>query len=100
MAETVLKIIKKDGDSDCARTYRYITADSTQEIPDGEYIKLKAVFKIDNTQNIERTIKDSEGNPVKITNIDDGIVLQYNFLALKAIYVGSSKPADLKVYQF
>lgn len=101
MAETTLGLISRIGDSDCARTYRILTAESASSIPDGEYIYFKAVFQIDDAGNtIERIIKNADGEAVKLEAIDSFIVLDYNFLNLKAIYVGDAMPADLKVYQF
>ena len=96
MSEINLSIIQKYSESDDARTYRVLTADSASEIPSGEYIYFKAIFE----NGIERTIKDSSGEVVKLTAIDDMVVLDYNFLKIKPIYVGSSKPSDLKVYEF
>lgn len=100
MAETTLKINRKDGNSDCSGTYRIITANSASSIPEGEYIYFKAVFQIDDDTTIERTIKDGAGEVVKITAIDDMVVLDYNFITIKPIYHGDAMPSDLKVYQF
>ena len=100
MAETTLKINRQDGNSDCSGTYRIITANSASSIPEGEYIYFKAVFQTPEGTTIERTIKDGSGEVVKITAIDDMVVLDYNFITIKPIYVGDAKPSDLKVYQF
>jgi hypothetical protein len=96
MAETNLTLIQDYEESDTARTYRILTADSASAIPPGEYIYFKAILK----NGIERTIKDASGEAVKLTAIDDMVVLDYNFITIKPIYYGDNKPSDLKVYQF
>lgn len=96
MAETNLSIIQKYSESDDARTYRVLTADSESSIPEGEYIYFKVIFE----NGIERTLKDASGEVVKLTAIDDMVVLDYNFLKIKPIYNGDNKPSDLKVYEF
>lgn len=99
MAETALKTIEQYENSDTARTYRVLTATSATEIPSGEYIYFKAVFHLKDDTQIERTIKDANGQAVTLNAIDDMVVLDYNFIQIKPIYVGSSVPADLKVYE-
>ena len=96
MAEKTLKIEREYGNSDSARTYRVLTAESASSIPEGEYIYFKAIFK----NGIERTIKDGNGEVVKLTAIDDMVVLEYNFINIKPIYNGDNMPSDLKVYEF
>lgn len=98
MAETILPIhslAKRD-----AQSQIIITANSENEITDGDYIYFKAVFQDENGNTIKRTIKDADGNAVKITAIDSMVVLDYNFLTIEPIYYGTTVPADIKVYMF
>lgn len=99
MAETTLTInnqAKRD-----SKAFLILTATSDSSIPEGEYIYFKAVLKDLNGNVVcKREIKDSEGNTVKITAIDQMVVLDYNFLDIEPIYYGSSMPSDLKVYEF
>ena len=99
MAETTLNIdnqAKRD-----SKSFLILTATSESSIPSGEYIYFKAVLKdLDGNIVCKRTITDSEGNAVKITAIDQMVVLDYNFLDIEPIYYGSSMPSDLKVYEF
>ena len=99
MAETTLNIdnqAKRD-----SKSFLIITATSESSIPADEYIYFKAVLKdLDGNIVCKRTITDSEGNAVKITAIDQMVVLDYNFLDIEPIYYGSSMPEDLKVYEF
>lgn len=99
MAETTVNIIRIVGQSDDARTYRVITANSANELPEGDSITFKAVFRDETGNTIKRTIKDSEGNVVSLTAIDDMIVLDYNFIEIEATYSGTL-PDDLKIYMF
>ena len=99
MAETTLTInnqAKRD-----SKAFLIVTATSESSIPSGEYIFFKAVLKDLNGNVVcKRVITDSEGNTVKITAIDQMVVLDYNFLDIEPIYYGSSMPSDLKVYEF
>ncbi len=99
MAETTVNIIRVTGQSDDARTYRVITANSSNELPSGDSITFKAVFQDNEGNTIKRTIKDADGNAVSLTAIDDMIVLDYNFIEIEAIYSGTL-PDDLKIYMF
>lgn len=99
MAETTVNIIRVTGQSDDARTYRVITANSSNELPEGDSITFKAVFRDEAGNTIKRTIKDSEGNAVSLTAIDDMIVLDYNFIEIEATYSGTMA-SDLKIYMF
>lgn len=99
MAETTVNIIRVTGQSDDARTYRVITANSSNELPEGDSITFKAVFRDGEGNTIKRTIKDAEGNAVSLTAIDDMIVLDYNFIEIEATYSGTL-PDDLKIYMF
>ena len=99
MAETTVNIIRVTGQSDDARTYRVITANSSNELPEGDRITFKAVFRDEAGNTIKRTIKDSEGNAVSLTAIDDMIVLDYNFIEIEATYSGTMA-SDLKIYMF
>lgn len=99
MAETTVNIIRVTGQSDDARTYRVITANSSNELPEGDSITFKAVFRDEAGNTIKRTIKDAEGNAVSLTTIDDMIVLDYNFIEIEATYSGTMA-SDLKIYMF
>ena len=44
MADTTVNIIRMTGQSDDARTYRVITANSANELPSGDSISFKLVF--------------------------------------------------------
>lgn len=99
MAETIVKITRVTGQSDDARTYRVITANSSNELPEGDSITFKAVFKDNEGNEIKRTLKDAEGNTISLTAIDDMIVLDYNFIEIEATYSGTL-PDDLKIYMF
>lgn len=100
MSQTNLSLIVKDGNSRCSGSHIILTANSASSIPEDEYIFFKAVFKDEDGNDIERTIKDSNGDVVKIEEIDSLVVLEYNFITIKPIYYGDNKPSDLKVYQF
>lgn len=92
----IISLAKRD-----AKAFIVLTAVSASSIPDGEYITFKAVFKDDKGNIVcKRTIKDDEGNEVKLSAIDDMVVLDYNFLDIEATYNGDNMPTDLKVYQF
>ena len=99
MAETIVKITRVTGQSDDARTYRVITANSSNELPEGDSITFKAVFKDNEGYEIKRTMKDADGNAVTLNAIDDYVVLDYNFIEIEATYNGTL-PADLKIYMF
>lgn len=99
MAETTVKIIRMTGTSDDARTYRVITANSESSMPEGDYITFQAVFQDEEGNAIKRTIKDGNGEAVKLEAIDDMVVLDYNFLEIEATYNGTM-PSDLKLYMF
>ena len=101
MAETTLNLNALDSESRESRTHVILTANSASAIPDGEYIYFKAVFTDSKgTVICKRTITDNEGNAVKLTAIDQMVVLDYNFITIEPVYYGSSMPSDLKVYQF
>ena len=99
MAETIVKVIRKTGISDDARTYRILTANSSNALPEGDSITFKAVFEDENGNLIKRTIKDADGNAITLSAIDDMIILEYNFLEIEATYSGTL-PDDLKIYMF
>ena len=99
MAETTVKIIRITGQSDDARTYRVITANSANELPSGDSISFKLVFQDEEGNLIKRTLKDADGNAVTLNAIDDYAVLEYNFLEIEATYSGTL-PSDLKIYMF
>lgn len=97
MADTTLNVIslaKRD-----AQSHIILTANSASSMPSGDYISFKAVFQDENGNDIERTITDADGNAVQLTAIDQMVVLDYNFLTIKATYSGTM-PSDLKVYMF
>ena len=99
MAETTVKIIRITGQSDDARTYRVITANSANELPSGDSISFKLVFRDAEGNTIKRTLKDADGNAVTLNAIDDYAVLEYNFIEIEATYSGTL-PSDLKIYMF
>lgn len=99
MAETLVKVIRKTGISDDARTYRILTANSSNALPEGDSITFKAVFQDNEGNTIKRTIKDAEGNAITLSAIDDMIILEYNFIEIEATYSGTL-PDDLKIYMF
>ena len=99
MAETTVKIIRITGQSDDARTYRVITANSANELPSGDSISFKLVFQDEEGNLIKRTLKDADGNAVTLNSIDDYAVLEYNFVEIEATYSGTL-PSDLKIYMF
>ena len=99
MAETTVKIIRITGQSDDARTYRVITANSANELPSGDSISFKLVFRDAEGNTIKRTLKDADGNAVTLNAIDDYAVLEYNFVEIEATYSGTL-PSDLKIYMF
>ena len=99
MAETIVKITRVTGQSDDARTYRIITADSSNELPSGDSISFKLVFRDEAGNLIKRTLKDADGNAVTLNAVDDYIVLEYNFVEIEATYSGTL-PDDLKIYMF
>ena len=99
MAETTVKIIRITGQSDDARTYRVITANSANELPSGDSISFKLVFQDEEGNLIKRTLKDADGNAVTLNAIDDYAVLEYNFIEIEATYSGTL-PSDLKIYMF
>ena len=99
MAETTVKIIRITGQSDDARTYRVITANSANELPSGDSISFKLVFQDEAGNLIKRTLKDADGNAVTLNAIDDYAVLEYNFVEIEATYSGTL-PSDLKIYMF
>ena len=99
MAETTVNIIRIVGQSDDARTYRILTANSANELPSGDSISFKLVFRDEAGNLIKRTLKDADGNAVTLNAVDDYIVLEYNFLEVEATYSGTL-PADLKIYMF
>ena len=99
MAETTVKIIRITGQSDDARTYRVITANSANELPSGDSISFKLVFQDEEGNLIKRTLKDADGNAVTLNAIDDYAVLEYNFVEIEATYSGTL-PSDLKIYMF
>lgn len=99
MAETTVKVTRVTGQSDDARTYRILTANSASSMSEGDTITFKAVFQDNEGNIIKRTIKDAEGNAVTLTAIDDMVVLDYNFLDIEATYSGTM-PDDLKIYLF
>lgn len=99
MAETLVKVIRKTGISDDARTYRILTANSSNALPEGDSITFKAVFEDENGNKIKRTIKDADGNAITLSAIDDMIILEYNFIEIEATYSGTL-PDDLKIYMF
>lgn len=99
MAETIVKVIRKTGISDDARTYRILTANSSNALPEGDSITFKAVFEDENGNLIKRTIKDADGNAITLSAIDDMIILEYNFIDIEATYSGTL-PDDLKIYMF
>ena len=99
MAETTVNIIRVTGQSDDARTYRIITANSANELPSGDSISFKLVFRDEAGNLIKRTLKDADGNAVTLNAIDDYVVLEYNFVEIEATYSGTL-PSDLKIYMF
>jgi len=99
MAETSVKITRITGVSDDARTYRIITANSASSLPEGDYITFQLVFQDEEGNTIKRTLKDSDGNAVTLSAIDDYVVLEYNFINIEATYNGTL-PSDLKIYMF
>ena len=99
MAETTVNIIRIIGQSDDARTYRILTANSANELPSGDSISFKLVFRDEAGNLIKRTLKDADGNAVTLNAIDDYVVLDYNFIKIEATYNGTL-PADLKIYMF
>ena len=99
MAETTVKVTRVTGQSDDARTYRRITANSANELPSGDSISFKLVFQDEAGNTIKRTLKDADGNAVTLNAIDDYIVLDYNFIEIEATYSGTL-PDDLKIYMF
>ena len=99
MADTTVNIIRMTGQSDDARTYRVITANSANELPSGDSISFKLVFRDAEGNTIKRTLKDADGNAVTLNAIDDMIVLDYNFIEIEATYSGTL-PSDLKIYMF
>ena len=99
MADTTVNIIRIVGQSDDARTYRVITANSANELPSGDSISFKLVFRDEAGNTIKRTLKDADGNAVTLDAIDDYVVLDYNFLEVEATYSGTL-PDDLKIYMF
>ena len=99
MAETTVKIIRMTGQSDDARTYRVITANSANELPSGDSISFKLVFQDEEGNLIKRTLKDADGNAVTLNSIDDYAVLEYNFIEIEATYSGTMA-SDLKIYMF
>lgn len=99
MAETTVEITRVTGQSDDARTYRVITANSSNALPSGDYISFNLVFQDENGNTIKRTLKDADGNAVTLNVIDDYVVLDYNFIKIEATYNGTL-PADLKIYMF
>ena len=99
MAETTVNIIRIIGQSDDARTYRILTANSANELPSGDSISFKLVFRDEAGNLIKRTLKDADGNTVTLNAVDDYIVLEYNFVEIEATYSGTL-PDDLKIYMF
>ena len=99
MAETTVNIIRVTGQSDDARTYRILTANSANELPSGDSISFKLVFRDEAGNLIKRTLKDADGNAVSLNAVDDYIVLEYNFVEIEATYSGTL-PDDLKIYMF
>ena len=99
MAETTVNIIRVTGQSDDARTYRILTADSANELPSGDSISFKLVFRDEAGNLIKRTLKDADGNAVTLNAVDDYIVLEYNFVEIEATYSGTMA-SDLKIYMF
>lgn len=99
MAETTVNIIRVIGQSDDARTYRILTANSANELPSGDSISFKLVFRDEAGNLIKRTLKDADGNAVSLNAVDDYIVLEYNFVEIEATYSGTL-PDDLKIYMF
>lgn len=99
MAETTVNIKRVTGQSDDARTYRVITANSANELPSGDSISFKLVFRDEAGNLIKRTLKDADGNAVTLNAVDDYIVLEYNFVEIEATYSGTL-PDDLKIYMF
>ena len=99
MAETTVNIIRVIGQSDDARTYRILTANSANELPSGDSISFKLVFRDEAGNLIKRTLKDADGNAVTLNAVDDYIVLEYNFVEIEATYSGTL-PDDLKIYMF
>ena len=99
MADTTVNIIRMTGQSDDARTYRVITANSANELPSGDSISFKLVFQDEAGNLIKRTLKDADGNAVTLNAIDDYVVLEYNFVEIEATYSGTL-PSDLKIYMF
>lgn len=99
MAETTVNIIRVTGQSDDARTYRVITANSANELPEGDSISFKLVFRDEAGNLIKRTLKDADGNAVTLNAIDDYAVLEYNFVEIEATYSGTL-PSDLKIFMF
>lgn len=100
MAETTLNIIDMSGVSDVARTYRILAINSENDIPSGDTVTFNLVFR-DSSGNLlfKRALKDSDGNVVALTTIDDIAVIEYNFIDIEAVYTGTL-PAGLKVYKF
>jgi hypothetical protein len=99
MADTTVNIIRMTGQSDDARTYRVITANSANELPSGDSISFKLVFQDEEGNLIKRTLKDADGNAVTLNSIDDYAVLEYNFIEIEATYSGTMA-SDLKIYMF
>ncbi|MBQ2284061.1 MAG: hypothetical protein II244_00180, partial [Clostridia bacterium] len=83
MADTTVNIIRIIGQSDDARTYRIITANSANELPSGDSISFKLVFRDEAGNLIKRTLKDADGNAVTLNAVDDYVVLDYNFLEVE-----------------
>lgn len=100
MADTTVKVIDMSGTSDDARTYRILAVNSASELPVGDSITFNLVFR-DNkgTPLFTRQLKDSDGNAITISSINDYVVLEYNFIEIEAVYSGTL-PADLKIYKF
>lgn len=99
MASTELGIYIVNSDGVEADKQTVLWANSASAIPTGEYVWFEVGFKNESGTLIYKTLKDSEGNVVQITEIDSYITLNFNFYKIRPYYEGSAMPTDLKVYQ-
>lgn len=99
MASTELGIYVVNLEGVEARQQTVLWINSGDEVIAGDYIWFVIGFKDENGDLVWKTLKDTAGDVVQITELDSYVTLNFNVYAIKPYYEGTAVPEDLKVYQ-